>query len=418
MFDTLFNYPKVLARHQAGPAADERQRYLVHRATVDGVAHATLLRIARELLIVARWIDLTHDRPVTPLDILSAAQRWAAHQLAQGRAEDERWSRRLFVQTATAWLRFLGRLVELPRSEPDRFSADVEDFVTYLRDERGLAPATVQARRWHVDCFLKTVRSSKASIAQITIADVDAFLGLKGQEGWCRVSVASSAGALRSFFRHAEARGWCRRGIAAAIDSPRLFKQEGLPDGPAWDDVQRLLASTGGEDPRDIRDRAIVMLFIIYGLRSGEVRQLRLNDLDWTNEVITINRRKQRRTQFFPLVTSVGDAVLQYLKSVRPRCAHRELFLTLKAPLRPLSPGGMYHVVSSRLKQLGIHVPSHHGPHCLRHACASHLIAAGLSLKEIGDHLGHRSAYATRIYAKVDLTGLREVADFDLRGLV
>lgn len=65
MFDALFNYPKVRARHQAGPAADERQRYLVHRATVDGVAHATLLRIARELLIVARWIDLAPGRPVT-----------------------------------------------------------------------------------------------------------------------------------------------------------------------------------------------------------------------------------------------------------------------------------------------------------------------------------------------------------------
>jgi site-specific recombinase XerD len=76
----------------------------------------------------------------------------------------------------------------------------------------------------------------------------------------------------------------------------------------------------------------------------------------------------------------------------------------------------MYHLVSSRIDTLGIQSPRH-GPHCLRHACAGHLVAAGLSLKEIGDHLGHHSAYATRIYAKVDLAGLREVADFDLRGL-
>jgi integrase/recombinase XerD len=161
-----------------------------------------------------------------------------------------------------------------------------------------------------------------------------------------------------------------------------------------------------------------LMLFTVYGLRSGEVRQLRLEDLDWANEVITVERPKQRRTQYYPLVTSVGDAVLQYLKHARPHCRRRELFLTLKAPIRPLSPGGMYNVVSSRLERLGIQIPNHHGPHCLRHACASHLVAAGLSLKEIGDHLGHRSAYATRIYAKVDLTGLREVADFDLRGLI
>jgi integrase/recombinase XerD len=72
----------------------------------------------------------------------------------------------------------------------------------------------------------------------------------------------------------------------------------------------------------------------------------------------------------------------------------------------------------STLQRLNIPIPNHRGPHCLRHACASHLVAAGLSLKEIGDHLGHRSPYATRVYAKVDLAGLRQVADFDLRGLL
>ena len=159
------------------------------------------------------------------------------------------------------------------------------------------------------------------------------------------------------------------------------------------------------------------MLLAVYGLRSGEVRRLRLEDLDWSNEVIRIERSKQRRIQYYPFITSVGNAVLQYLQHGRPHCTHRELFVTLRAPIRPLSAGAMYNVVSSRLVSLGIRVPRH-GPHCLRHACASHLVAAGLSLKEIGDHLGHRSAYATRIYAKVDLAGLREVANFDLEGLV
>ena len=91
--------------------------------------------------------------------------------------------------------------------------------------------------------------------------------------------------------------------------------------------------------------------------------------------------------------------------------------MTLKAPFRPLSAGGLYHVVSSRLSELNIQSLGH-GPHSLRHACAGHLLAEGFSLKEIGDHLGHRSAYATRTYAKVDLVGLRAVANFDLGGLV
>jgi integrase/recombinase XerD len=172
----------------------------------------------------------------------------------------------------------------------------------------------------------------------------------------------------------------------------------------------------GDSEPRDIRDRAILMLLTIYGLRSGEVRKLRLTDLDWSREIITVQRQKQHLTQCYPLVHSVGDAILQYLQQVRPHCTRRELFLTALPPFGPLSSGCMYHVVSRRIRRLGIQT-RHYGPHCLRHACATHLLANGLSLKEIGDHLGHRSANSTRIYAKVNLAALREVADFDLRWL-
>jgi site-specific recombinase XerC len=70
------------------------------------------------------------------------------------------------------------------------------------------------------------------------------------------------------------------------------------------------------------------------------------------------------------------------------------------------------------MKRLGIKSLPHHGPHALRHACAAHLLSENFTLKEIGDHLGHSSPVATRIYAKVDLTGLREVADFDLGGVL
>jgi integrase/recombinase XerD len=414
MFEALFTSGKALARHREGPAAVARAEYLNHCAGY-GAAHATLLRIARELLVIAERIDVTSGRMVSRQDVELAAQRWARFQRRRRRVHGPRWSRYLFIHVATDWLRFLGCLEE-PLNEPGAFAEQVEEFAAYLRDERGLAPKTVYVRRWHVERFSESVIESKGTLAQVTIDDLDNFLSLLGRQGWCRVSIAASATSLRSFFRHAEVRGWCDAGIAAAIDAPRLFKQEGLPSGPVWDDVQRLIASAGGSGPRDVRDRAILILFAVYGLRSGEVSRLRLEDLDWLREVIAVERPKQRRTQYYPLVAAAGDAILQYLQQARPHCTRRELFLTLRAPFRPLSAGCMYHLVSSRLGPLDIQVPRR-GPHCLRHACAGNLVAAGLSLKEIGDHLGHRSAYATRIYAKVDLAGLREVADVDLWGL-
>jgi site-specific recombinase XerD len=306
--------------------------------------------------------------------------------------------------------------LEEPQAKSALFADRLADFAAYQCDERGLSPATIRGQGWHVEKFLSSLSEQNRSFDGVSLEDVDTFLADNGQRGWGRVSVSTSARALRAFFRHAAARGWCSASIAAGIDGPRLFQHEGLPLGPSWPDVQRLIASTSGDSAHDIRDRAILMLLATYGFRSGEVASLCLENLNWESEIISISRPKPRRAQEYPLVSQVGEAILRYLQQVRPRCARREVFLTHKAPFRRLSQGALYRLVSIRLCALGIQVPRR-GPHCLRHACAGRLVAEGFSLKEIGDHLGHRSAEATRIYAKVDLIGLREVADFDLRGL-
>ena len=414
MFETLFKYPRVIARHRTGPSVEARERFLKH-CIGQGLAGATLLRHARELLVIAERIDITVGGAIGLPAIETAADYWDCEQHDRQRAKAVGWSRKLFVQTATSWLHFLGRLKE-PQPNIDPFADRLADFAAYQRDERGLSPATIRGQGWQVEKFLSWLGEQNRSFDDVSLEDVDAFLAHNGKRCWGRISVSTSAKALRAFFRHAAVRGWCSSSIAAGIDGPRLFRHEGLPVGPPWPDVQRLIASASGDSARDIRDRAILMLLATYGFRSGEVAGLCLEDLHWESEIISISRPKQRRGQEYPLVDQVGEAILRYLQQVRPRCAQREIFLTLKAPFRRLSQGALYHLVSTRLGALGIRIPRR-GPHSLRHACAGHLVAEGFSLKEIGDHLGHRSAEATRIYAKVDLVGLREVADFDLGGL-
>lgn len=415
MFETLFKYSSVVARHRDGPFADLRERFLIHCAE-QRMADATLLRVASDLLLVADRMDLTVERQISLPEIEVAADEWSRYQKRRGRAHSPKWSRERFIQTAVPWLRFLERFQESEHQQRP-YEPIVQDFVSFMRDERGLSEVTIDGRCWHVKKFLDWLNDQNRSFDEVALQDVDAFLAGNGKTGWGRVTVATSAHALQSFFRHAEIRGWCTPGMAAGIEGPRIFQQEALPVGPTWGDVQRLIASVDSDKPRDIRDRPILMLFAIYAFRTREVAGLCVQDVNWEKEIISIARPKQRRTQQYPLVNEVGEAILRYLREVRPRCGRRETFLTLKAPFRPLSPGALYHVVSTRLWELGI--PTlRHGPHSLRHACAGHLVSQGLSLKQIGDHLGHRSAYATRIYAKVDLTGLRQVADFDLGGLI
>ena len=105
-----------------------------------------------------------------------------------------------------------------------------------------------------------------------------------------------------------------------------------------------------------------------------------------------------------------------YLQEVRPRVSRREVFLTTRAPFRPLSSAAIGQVVRARLHALGLSLP-HYGSHTLRYACASHLLEEGLTLKEIGDHLGHRDTNTTRGYTRMDLGSLRRVADLDLEDL-
>jgi len=414
MFTKLLSYPGVLSRHLKAPLAHERESYLAHRAR-DGTAKETLLRIARELLIIVHEMDLRPQMSIGIESIEVAAERWARRQKRRHRARTLQHSRILFVQAARDWLKYLGRLTE-PEPTVEPHASAIREFSLFMQYERGFSAVTIRNYLWHVRKFLNWFDERCSTLGNVSVLDVDAFVW-QHRNSWSRVTSASCAKSLRAFFRYAERCGWCANGIAGAIETPRIFKQESLPTGPDWGSVQKLLASTESNNPMDIRDRAILMLLSVYGFRSSEVAQMRLENLDWEREIISVYRSKQRTTQSYPLTYAIGTAILRYLKGTRPECKHRNVFLTLKAPFRPISTGGMYHIVNSRMSRLGIE-SYHKGPHALRHACAARLVSEGFSLKEIGDHLGHRSAYATRIYAKVDLAGLREVANFDIGGVL
>jgi len=418
MFEKLFTSSKAVDRYSNGALLEDRVRYLVHCAA-QGSTRSSLRLIAQHQLVLIEYLHLQQPAAITVEQIYTTADRWVGRkpQPHTHNATDYRYGRWRFISDARQWLSFLGRLqaIEVAR----RPYADlIEGFKDHMLREKGLSQHTVRIRCWHVEQFLHRFWERHRSFDEVTISDIDAAIARKGdQDGYARTSIQNCINSLRAFFRYAEQRGWCRPGLAAAIMSVHLFADEALPKGPTWSDVQLLLANTKGDHPKDIRDRAIIMLFAIYGMRVGEVRGLRLEDLDWEKELIYLTRPKPRRRQSYPLSYIVGEAVLRYLKEVRPRTTCREVFLTVKAPFRALSGGLLYDVVSDRLRDLGVSLP-HYGPHSLRHACATRLLAEGLSMKAIGDHLGHRKADTTRVYAKVDMAGLRQVADFDLGGLL
>jgi len=414
MFKKMFKLPAVRSRHLNAPFAEERQRYLLHCAQ-QGYARTTLLVMADDLLWVARKLSIYPNLRITSEQIKKAAKDWSERESNSGHKLNEQWTSDRFVRVANKWLRFLGCLCEPKDQTP--FISLITDFKIWMEDERGLSSTTIQVWCGYLKQFLCWYGSKKRPFPAVDIIDLDTFLTRCGEKGCSRVYINNIATGLRAFFRYAGKKGLCDPLIAEAIKGPRIFTQENLPLGPCRQDVSKLLHSLETNRPRDIRNRAILMLFAIYGFRATEVATLQLENVDWENDIIKVLRIKGRGLQIYPLSVTVGNAILRYLQEVRPQCSRRELFLTFSAPLRPISRGGLYSLTQRHMLQFGIS-SAHMGPHSLRHACANHLVQEGFSLKEIGDHLGHRSSSATRIYAKIDLPGLREVATFDLGGLI
>lgn len=417
MFELLFSRPYAIARHRNGPLAEERRRYLSDCAE-HGVKVPTLKVVAHYLLAITKYLRLGKrcNELISLAEVQAAAARWASRRPRPAKMQTEFYAQRRFVRHARRWLRFMGRL-QLPGVAPHWCVEQVTAFAEFQK-ERGLSLQTIDGRCRVVQKFLDRLCGDGTSLKEVTPGQLDNAMSEKARDGGLkRVSIRTYAAYLRAFFKYAETRDWCRTGMASAIMAPRVYAQEAIPAGPTRDDVQRLLDTTESDRPADIRDRAILMLLIVYGFRSGEVRHLQLDDLDWERELIRVKRSKQGRTQFFPLSRTVGDAVLRYIKEVRPRTVRREVFLALNAPIRSLRGGTLGQMVALRLRTLGISL-AHYGPHALRHACATHLLAQGHNLNEIGNYLGHVRQESTRVYAKVDLIGLRIVADFDLEGLL
>ena len=415
MFEKLFTCPGALRRHWEGPLAAERAAYLSELAD-QGMARGTILRRSSYCLCVAvelqRWPP---DRCFDEGEVEALAAAWAAERHAIGRASGPRWPKEQFRFAATDFLRSLDRLCPAPAPGSGRYDTELARFIAAQKEGRWLSEATCRSARWQITRFLDYLEQRGIAMGSVTAGDIDAFYEHMSQR-WGRSSLRTSAKMLRAWFTYCETRGWAQSRLADAILLPRIYRHEGLPLGPTWEAVGRMLAATNGDDTASIRDHAIILLLSVYGLRSGEVRRLRLDDIDWAHDRIRFVRSKSRRQETAPIEPRVGNAIARYLREGRPETDSRVVFLTLRAPHRPVSAGGLYNVVERHLSKDDT-PRKMRGPQGLRHACARHLVEAGRSFKEVGDHLGHRSPDATRVYAKVDLSSLRRVAFDDLGGL-
>ena len=214
---------------------------------------------------------------------------------------------------------------------------------------------------------------------------------------------------LRAFLRFLSFRGETRDDLALAIPAVAHWRLARLPRCLSANEVDRLIASCDGTDHRRLRDRAILLILVRLGLRSGDVARMRLNDINWNTGTLQVIGKGRYQVRL-PLPQDVGDALLCYLECRPANIDTDHVFVRGNAPRRPFASGdGVSSVVKQVLKRANIETPSK-GAHLLRHTAATEMLRNGVPLDQAGLVLRHRSIDMTAYYAKADVALLKQIA--------
>lgn len=334
-------------------------------------------------------------------------------EIQYGRPPSARWH--MLPRTAIAKLLRLAQGNWPPDAEmigpDDEHRHEIcREYEAWLREERGLASASIAALMWEARNFLRWQfdRAGAASLETLSIVDIDLYMDMRAP-GLRRKSLADVAERLRSVVRHLHRTGRIPTDLTPHIIGPMLYAYEDVPSTLERSQIAAVLATTQEDrSPRGLRDYAILQLLATYGLREGEICRLRLDDVDWRAESLRICHTKTNAYSYMPLMVTVGEALLDSLRLGRPQVEVREIFVRSCAPYIAMT--NLYGMIRGRLAAAGVVPAGKRGPHVFRHARAVEMLRASVPQKIIGDVLGHRSTESTNTYLKLATDDLRAVA--------
>ena len=331
------------------------------------------------------------------------------------RCQSRRPGKKQHCGVASSVNRFMEYLHEYNLVEPSSNSALhqslLNEYTRWLQDYHNSAPRTVLLRRQYLTLFLNWLgadwRSDK--LPDLSPNQIQSFF-LEYSRHYGPSGRRSLQSALRTFFRFCFSQCYIERDLSHAVPTLRTYKLDRLPRGITDEEAQLILSNIDRQTDTGRRDYAIIQILYTYGIRGGQVRALRLDDIDWTQSRIRFAPLKHGKEVLQPLTDEVGTSILDYLQNSRPRTAYPHVFLTIHAPHRPLRYSTtLTEIIRRNIRGAGI-TSAPAGSHVFRHCFASRMLKHGYSLKSIADMIGHRCIHTTFIYTKVDFQALNPVA--------
>ena len=299
-----------------------------------------------------------------------------------------------------------------------RFADEIEDdywkmlcdrYLLYLNNDCAYKSRTIEKKlfvlRKMVEIF---VRDSICSLDDVTRPEIEKVVSAFIHE--TPKSVSHNLSDLKQFFR------FCYENRLSTFDVSSLFPvlktahETKISMVFTEEEVKTLLNSIDRESITGKRDYAILIMAALLGLRSVDIANLKLTDINWEAKLISIIQEKTTNNLTLPLLNDLGWSIIDYIKNGRPDVESDYLFLEHRAPFNCLTPGGISSIFTRRLHDAGIRIVSgkKYGIHSLRHTLGTTLLEKETSLPLISQILGHQSIKSTETYLKLNMKGLSE----------
>lgn len=296
-----------------------------------------------------------------------------------------------------------------PRVERTYTGETGQLILQFFQHERtmGRSEKTIECREISLYRFNQYLISHSLGFADLDIDAIEDFFRAMGYTLSARHTCANH---LRQLFHYLYDHGYTPTDNALFVLKDQYRDQCKIPTTYTEDEISRMLSAVERSSAIGKRDYLIILLAAEYGWRSGDIVRFRFSQIDWDNNRISFQQNKTDVPATYPLLSSVGNAIIDYLEHGRPKSDAPEVIVSAEVGKNgtPLKPPTIHSIVGRYMREAGIAhwKEKKHGPHSLRHSLASNMLKNNVSMPVISTVLGHQRTETTKIYLKVDIEKL------------
>jgi site-specific recombinase XerD len=286
----------------------------------------------------------------------------------------------------------------------------MQDYIVY-RQSYGISRDTVEGYKLSFQHFISYLEDN--GIGNVRLINQQLLINYANQHGFCTPYVRHrDLSVLKGYLRYLYDQRLTETDYSRMVPRDKYVRQPKLPSTYTREEVEALIASIDRSSPKGKRDYAMVLITARLGLRATDVCCLTFENIRWEQSLIVLSQQKTGERIELPLLSEIGEAIIDYLKYGRPKSELPYIFLHLISPYDRLNRSTLHSIVCLYLRRAGIHYEKErrHGPHALRHSLAGVLLAKKTPIPVISEVLGHRNIESTRYYLRIDMNSLRQCA--------